>query len=175
VGRRRVQDGRGLGQARDPERLVGRPGPDLVADEDHIAAFEADALELAPDLDRVERGVRPTGDGDRVLARLIDHDQGDARGLVRKRQQPGDIDPLGLERGARRRPERVVADGPDEHRLGTEPGGRDGLVAALAALVLGEPAADDGLARPRQVLRRDDKVHVDGADDDDPPGHPTIP
>src|SRR6188508_2365697 len=107
-----------------------------MTDEDDVAALQAEALQDGADLDGVERLVRPTGDGDRVLARLVDDDQGDSRGFARERHEAGDIDPLGLERGARRGPERVVADGADEHRFRAEPGGGHGLVAALATLVL---------------------------------------
>ena len=103
-----------------------------------------------------------------VLARLVDHDQRDAGGLVGEREQPGDIDALGLERRPRRPPERVVADRPDEERPCPEPGGGHRLVAALAAVMLREPAADDGLAGRGKPLRRDDEVLVDRADDDDP-------
>ena len=73
------------------------------------------------------------------------------------------------------RPERVVTDRADEEGPRPEPGGGHRLVAALAAVVLREPAADDGLALAGQPLRRDDEVLVDRADDDDPTGHLRTP
>ena len=69
----------------------------------------------------------------------------------------------------------VVTDGADEHRFRAQPGRGNCLVAALAAVVLREPAADDGRARPRQMLRRHHQVRVDRADDDDPTGHVRTP
>ena len=171
VGGGRIEDRRRLGDAGDPERFVGRPGPDLVTDQHDVRRLELELLERGPHLDRIERRVRAAGDRDRVLARLVDHDQRDPGGLVGEREQPGDIDPLGLERRSCRPPERVVTDRPDEEGPCPEPGGGHRLVAALAAVVLREPAADDGLALGGKPLRGDDEVLVDRADDDDPTGH----
>ena len=74
-------------------------------------------------------------------------------GSVGERQQAADIDALGLERRARLGPERVVADRADEERRRAEPRGRDRLVAALAAVMSREPAADDRLAGRRAAAR----------------------
>ena len=175
VGGGRIEDRRRLGEAGDPKRLVGRPGPDLVTDEHDVRRLELEPLERGPHLDRTERRVRAAGDRDRVLARLVDDDQGNAGGFVGEGQEPREIDPLLLERRPCRPPERVVTDRPDEEGPCPEPGGGHRLVAALAAVMLREPAADDGLALPGKPLGRDDEVLVDRADDDDPTRHLRTP
>ena len=105
VGRSRPWAGAGLrivvapARAAEAERLVGRPGPDLVADEHDVALLERETLERGADLDGVECRVRAAGHGDGVLAGLVDHDQRDPGRLARERHKPGDIDAFGLERG----------------------------------------------------------------------------
>ena len=135
-----------------------RPGPDLVTDEHDVAALEAEALERGADLDGVERRVRAAGDGDRVLARLVDDDQRDAGRLVRERQQPATSIPSASSAARASPPNASSPTAPMKTVSAPEPGGGDRLVAALAAVMLREPAADDGLARPGQTLGRDDEV-----------------
>ena len=175
-GRRRVQD---RGRAREPpqaERLVRRAGPDLVPDEHDVVGSERQPLQRPADLDRIEGHVRPAGDRDAVLAVAVDQDQGHAGRLV-ERDEPVQVDALGRERRARVLAERVAPDRADERDVRPEPGGRDGRVGALAAVVPLVAAADDGLAGAGQPLDGDDQVDVDGPDDDDPAGHdrPTTP
>ena len=67
--------------------------------------------------------------------------------------------------------ELVVAQRRDEHDRHAEPGGGDGLVAALAAVEPLERAAQDRLAGLWQPLRPDDEIDVDRPDDEDPPAH----
>ena len=67
--------------------------------------------------------------------------------------------------------ERVDAQRRDERDRGPEAGGRHGLVAALAAVVSAERAAEHGLAGLGQALGADDEVDVDRPDDEDPPAH----
>ena len=50
AGRGRVEDRRRARDPAEPERLVGGPGPDLVADEDDVAGGRDQALERGPDL-----------------------------------------------------------------------------------------------------------------------------
>jgi hypothetical protein len=63
---------------------------------------------------------------------------------------------------------RIGSDRCDERGRRTEPRGSDGLVTALASVVLSEPPAGDRLALLRQALRYDNEIDVERADDDDP-------
>ena len=114
-----------------------------------------------------QRCIGTAGHGDAVLAARVDQDERDAGGLILERSELGHVDAIGLERGSRLRPECVGTDRADERRSRTEPRGRHGLVAALAAVMLGEPAAGHGLPRRRQSIDGRDEVDVDRPDDDD--------
>ena len=97
----------------------------------------------------------------------VDEDERDPRRLIGERPELGHVDALGFERGPRLRPERVVPDRADERGRRAEPGGRHGLVAALAAVMLGEPTPGHGLPRRRQPVDGHDEVDVDRPHDDD--------
>ena len=64
----------------------------------------------------------------------------------------------------------VVADRADHPGHGPGPGGRDGLVAALAAELRAPAIAGHRLALARPVRRVDHDVVVEAADDDDGAG-----
>ena len=82
-------------------------------------------------------------------------------------RQAEDIHAIGCHTRQCRSSKVVVADRTDhgDRRAGT--GGRNGLVAALAAVLLHEAVASHGLPRRRQRRHDSDEVHVDGADHDD--------
>ncbi len=128
---------------------MGGTGPDLVADQDDVVAGQVQPLEGRANLDGRERRVRPTGHGDAVFAGSIEQDQCDTGRLGRVGRQAADVDPFRLQGSPCLDPERIVADGSDEHGGRTEARCRNGLVGPFAALMPFEPAADHRLARGR--------------------------
>ena len=110
--------------------------------------------------------VGPGGDGDLVLAALVDHDHRDAGGCVVEACDGADVDALGGELAQRLLAEVVGADGAHHRHLSSGAGGGDRLVGALAAAMAGEGAAGDGLAGVRQASHADHEVGVDRSDDD---------
>ena len=118
-----------------------------------------------------ERGPRDVGvgarhDDDRVLAALVDGDDG-ATGRVGDSSDERRIG-AGLDHGSEQPATGiVVADGGDERRAGAGAGGGDGLVQALAAGVLGVGGAEHRLAGPGEPRGRGDEVEVGAADDAD--------
>ena len=118
-----------------------------------------------------ELGVGARGDGDLVLARVVDHDQRDPGRAALEPPDPGDVDPLGLEQRQRLLAEVVVADGGHHPHARAEARRRHGLVGALAAAVALERPARHRLARARERRRGDDEIDVDRAHDIDVPRH----
>ena len=118
-------------------------------------AFDRQVVEGLADLRRRHRPVRPGRDRDAVLALGVDQDQGDA-GRLGRPGSPARRAPRPRPPGPPRAcsPNASSPTAPTNDGAGTQPGGRHGLVAALPAVMLGEPAADDGLAGRRQVRRR---------------------
>ena len=91
-----------------------RTGPDLVTDEHDVAALEAEALEGSAHLDGVSAWFAPPATAIAFSPASSTTIRATPVGSPGSVMRPRDIDPLGLERGARRGPERVVADGTDE-------------------------------------------------------------
>ena len=109
---------------------------------------------------RGRRAVRPRHDHDGVLAGPLHHDESRPGRLV----DPGDrrgVDPLGAHRLQQQVALRVTADSARESGARSGPGGRDGLVEALASRVLRASRAQDRLARGgmRPPARRRRRSH----------------
>ena len=164
---RRAEDGPRAGRPCGGEGRPNGPRRDLVDDEDDIARPDRDPPESGRHGLGRESCVRAGRDGDHVLAAAVDQDQGDARGTGHDREL-GQVDPLVGQRRSRVRSERVVADRTHDRNPGTEPGGRDGLVAAFAARMPVERGVAYGLAGDREVIDPRDEIDVDRADDDHP-------
>jgi hypothetical protein len=114
----------------------------------------------------VEPGVGAGGDGDLVLAALVDHDRRHARGDLVELRNRSHVNPLRGQLAQRLVAEVVSADGAYDRHARSGAGGRDCLVRALAAAVAGEGAAGHCLAGSREGLDRDHEVGVDRPDDD---------
>jgi hypothetical protein len=83
----------------------------------------------------------------------------------------GGVHPGGADPGVQGDPERVRADGTQEHRVAAGPGRGDRLVGALAAGHHQEVVAEHRLARGRQPRGDADEVHVGAAGHHDPRRH----
>ena len=126
------------------------------------------------DVLRLEGRIGTTGDRDAVLAGGVDQDQGDTRGGIGERPELGNSTPSASSAARASVPNASDPTAPTNEVARSEPGGRDGLVAALAAVVLREPTTGHGLAGRGQALDGRDEVDVDRADNDHPPGHGTL-
>ena len=77
--------------------------------------------------------------------------------------EPGQVDALGGQRRAGLLAERVAPTAPTNETSAPSRAAATAWFAALPAVMLREPAADDGLAGPGQARDRDDQVDVDRA------------
>ena len=173
-GRDRPGDRGRVEHARHPGRDGGAHGGrhgvvrDLGADE-HAARAVEHARGQLPD-----PGVGPGADGDLVLPRRVDDDEGDAGGLTVQHGDGRGVDARGAQLGERGLPGRVVPHGADQHDLRPGAGRGHGGVGALAPARTPGAAADDGLAGPGQPRGDDGQVDVDGSGDHDATHGPTL-
>ena len=137
---------------------------DLELEENELG--RGDAFTGRRDVDGREARVRSRGNGDAVLAAVIDDDESHAgRGAVVAFHE-ADVDPVPHESG-----QRLAAEGTFPTRAtrahAPPPGRRDGLIGALASRGGMERPADDRFPGTRDARHMDDHIGVRAADDDD--------
>ena len=135
--------------------------------EDDIERAQHESPQGRLDLGHREGGVGARRDRDLVLARPVDHDQGDAGRLTREDGDLRDVHAGRREGVPGLRAEGIVADRTHECDARPEPGGGHRLVPALPAVEPREPPTDDRLAGRRQAGARDHQVAIERADHDD--------
>ena len=170
--RRRVEDGRRAGRATEPQGRARRGRRDLVADEDDVAGGPGrGASSAGRDVGRAtvsrSRPTRPRSRSRRAASTRIRA----TPVWPSTRRSPLRSMPSRSSAARARIPNASRPTAPTNAVRRTQPRGRDGLVRALAAVVLGEGRPGDRLAGRRQPFRVGDEVDVDRPHDDDAAAH----
>ena len=140
----------------------------LVLEEQHIEGGEI--FEDVCEVIRQEGEVCSGGNGDTVVAGIVDEDESDTRGLIRVGAGAGRVDAFCAHAIEDARAVRVGTDGCDQRNGSTGAASGHGLIGAFAAHGLLKRATGDGFAAGRQVRDAGDEIDIGTADDENAAG-----